>query len=165
LNAVDQAVVNRLKPGGYLRYCDDFVLLDDDPGRLRGLGGEMRALLAARRLCLHEEKLAVTPVRAGLTFVGYRLWPSHRLLPKANVRRFRRRLRWMRRAYAAGRIGWSEIGPRLASWIGHARQADSQHLRERLSAEWGFSSERPQAGFRVVLVPSGGLSCCPGAVG
>ncbi len=76
---------------------------------------------------------------AGLTFVGYCLWGSHRVLRKANVRRFRRRLRWLRRAYARGWIGWEEVGPRLASWIGRARQADSERLLERLSAEWVFS--------------------------
>lgn len=145
LNDFDHAVTNRLGVGGYVRYCDDFVLLDDDPGRLRALGKEVVALLAARRLRLHLGKQAVVPVRAGLTFVGYRVRGSHRRLRKENVRRFRRRLRWLQRAYALRRIDSKDVWPRLASWIGHARQADSERLLGRLSRDWVFARGRSKA--------------------
>jgi hypothetical protein len=75
----------------------------------------------------------------GLTFVGYRLWPTHRVLRRENVRRFRRRVRWMQKAYAKGQLKWEDIRPRLASWLGHAGQADSKRLVERLSQAWVFS--------------------------
>ena len=73
-----------------------------------------------------------------LRFVGYRMWPSHRLIRKENIRGFRRRVRWMRNEYLIHRIGWDDIKCRLDSWIGHARQADSQRLLRRLSREWRF---------------------------
>ncbi len=127
-----------MRAGGYVRYCDDFVLLGDDRGRLRALGEEVVGLLGGQRLRLHEGKRMVLPVRAGLLFVGYRVWAGHRVLRKKNVRRFRRRLRWMKTACAAGRIGWEKIRPRLENWAGHARQADSVRLLERLRREWTF---------------------------
>jgi retron-type reverse transcriptase len=138
LNDLDHFVTIRLGVGGYVRYCDDFLLLDRDRGRLRQALKEVTALLAEKRLRLHEGKRAVVPVRAGLTFVGFRIWAGHRVLRKANVRRFRRRLRWLRRAYARGQVGGAEVWSRLASWIGHARQADSVRLQARLSREWVF---------------------------
>ncbi len=141
LDDLDHLVTSRLGIGGFVRYCDDFVLLDRDQGRLREVGERAAALLASKRLRLHEGRRAVVPVRAGLTFVGYRIRATHRLLPKDNVRRFRRRARWMRRAYAEGRIGWGEIAPRLVSWVGHARQADSVRLLERRAEEWVFERE------------------------
>lgn len=143
LTELDYTMTNRFKVGGYVRYCDDFVLLDDDRGRLKSLGAEAATVLAKKRLRLHPGKHAVIPTRSGLTFVGYRIWGSYRILPKANVRRFRRRLRWLRRAYAHGQIGWQEVWPRLASWIGHARQADSEHLLQRLSEDWVFTRAEP----------------------
>ena len=141
LNDLDHLVTSRLGVGGYVRYCDDFVLLDDDRGRLRERRREVVAFLASKRLRLHEGRRAVVPVRAGLRFVGYRIWKTHRLVRKANVRQFRRRVRWMRRATPKAGSAGDDILPRLASWIGHARQADSGRLLERLAGEWTFSRE------------------------
>lgn len=130
LDPLDHAVTSRWQIGGYVRYCDDFVLLDDDRGRLREAVHQVRDDLAGLRL--HEERLAGVLTRAGLTFVGYRTWKTHRQLPRATVRRFRRRLRRMRRALAAGAITPDELDRRVTSWIAHARTTASHRLPGRL---------------------------------
>jgi RNA-directed DNA polymerase len=154
LSGLDHHVTSHLGVGGYVRYCDDFVICHDDRGVLGEAADSVRKYLAGLRLRLHEKRTQVRATARGLTFVGYRLWATHRILRKTNVRAFRRRVGWMRRAYAARRIGWNDIKPRLASWIGHARQADSERLIRRLSGEWVFmrdSAERqPRAAWRVV---------------
>jgi retron-type reverse transcriptase len=142
ITGLDHYVTSLLGLGGYVRYCDDFILLHDDREILKGAAGRVRLYLASLRLRLHEGKMQIKPSRLGLTFVGYRLWASHRLVRKSNVREFRRRVRWLRQAYAAGVIDWDDIKPRLASWIGHARQADSERLLRRLSREWKFMRDR-----------------------
>jgi retron-type reverse transcriptase len=141
LNGLDHFVTSELGMGAYVRYCDDFIILGDDRASLQGVAAEISRYLSGRRLRLHEEKVSVRPVQAGLTFVGYRIWPTHRLLRKENVRHFRRRVRWMKRAYACGRVLWQDIKPRLISWMGHAHQADSRRLVGRLSREWVFSRD------------------------
>jgi retron-type reverse transcriptase len=138
LNGLDHFITSGLGLGAYVRYCDDFILLDNDPAKLKDAVGKIRERLAAMRLRLHEDRLAVKRVEAGLTFVGYRVRPTHRFVRKANIRSFRRRVRWMRRAYAGRRIDWPDIKPRLDSWMGHARQADSERLLARLSRDWVF---------------------------
>jgi RNA-directed DNA polymerase len=144
LNELDHVLSGRPGLGGYVRYCDDFVLLGDDRGRLRALAEEIALSLAGKRLRMHQANPAVIPSRCGLTFVGYRSWASHRVLRKANLRRFRRRLRWLQRACGRGWIDGQQLGPRLASWIAHARQADSEHLLERLSRDWVFARARAE---------------------
>ena len=94
--------------------------------------------MTARRLRLHEERPAVTPARAGRTFVGYRTWAGHRLLRAASVRAFLRRLRWMKRAYAKRRANVADIQTRLWSWLGHAGQGDTRRLVRRLARSWLF---------------------------
>jgi hypothetical protein len=74
----------------------------------------------------------VFPVNEGIRFLGYRVFPTYRLLPKENVRRFRRRVRGMQEDYAAGRVAFAEVYQRLMSWSGHARQANTYRLRCRL---------------------------------
>lgn len=141
LTGLDHYVTSGLRIGGYVRYCDDFILLHNDRGLLREALQEIRKWLAGLRLELHDTKAFVKPVRAGLTFLGYRIWPTHRLLRKDNVRRFRRRVRWMRKAYARRAINLCDIKPRLISWVAHARHANSRRLLRRLSREWTFKRD------------------------
>lgn len=141
LDGLDRRLTGELRIGGYVRYCDDFAMLDDDPGRLRRAVAAAREALAERRLRLHEERTAVGRTARGLSFVGFRIWPTHRLLRKAGVRRFRRRVRWLRGAYARGALGPREVRMRLNGWLGHACQACSRRLIHRLSREWVFIRE------------------------
>jgi len=139
LDGLDHLVTSHLRVGGHVRYCDDFVLLDNDRGRLREIVAATRDWLASRRLKLHEERLCVLPSRTGRVFVGMRTWPTHRVVRAANVRAFRRRVGWMRRAYADGRIHTREqVRCRFVSWLGYASQASSQRLLTRLSRNWIF---------------------------
>jgi hypothetical protein len=91
LDELDHRITRFWKIGGYLRYCDDFVLLDNDAGRLREMKAAIPEYLTTLRLQIHQERLAVLPAKAGRVFVGYRTWPSHTLLKAANKRRFIRR--------------------------------------------------------------------------
>lgn len=137
LDAFDHAVTTHWK-FGYVRYCDDFILLHNDRARLVDARQFCQDWLNQQRLRVHQEKLAVLPAAAGRTFVGFRIWARHRSLRAANIRSFRRRLAWMKRAFAAGHLPTSDIRVRLMSWLGHARQADSYRLIRRLSRGWRF---------------------------
>lgn len=141
LNSLDHFITGKLGISGYVRYCDDFILLDNDRDVLKDARRKITNHLQQLRMCAHECKLSVKPVRAGLPFVGYRIWPTHKLIRKVNVKGFCRRVKWMKKAYTSGVIGWEDIKIRLDSWIGHAKQADSIHLMKRLSKEWKFTRD------------------------
>ena len=132
LDPLDHFVKERLGVRGYVRYVDDFLVFGDDKDRLADLSERIGDFLSSLRLRLHPAKSVVFPVRCGIRFLGYRVFPTHRLLPKDNVRRFRRRVRAMQQQYAAGRLSFADIHQRLMSWVGHAKQADTYRLRCRL---------------------------------
>jgi RNA-directed DNA polymerase len=139
LNGLDHHVTSRCGFGAYVRYCDDFLVLGDDKPSLWRAAEVIKEHVAGIRLQLHDERLAVRPVRHGVTFVGYRIRPTHRTVRKSNVKAFRRRLRWMQRAYADGRIEFQEVKQRLAGWMGHVRQATDRTLLTRESQSWVFT--------------------------
>jgi hypothetical protein len=76
-----------------------------------------------------------------------RVFPENRLLPRENVVRLRRRMRWMQGRYARGAMQGPEIYRRLMSWQGHARQADSLQLRMRVFDQAVF--QRREAGVQA----------------
>lgn len=139
LDAFDHTVTSRLGFGAYVRYCDDFVILGRDRGRLVELRHQIAELLAGLRLRLHPGKTGVVPTRSGITFVGYRTWTHRREVRGANVRVFLTRLRGMQKAFAAGRLTLAEARQRVAGWVGHAAQADSLRLFARLARRWPFT--------------------------
>lgn len=142
LDGLDHYITSELGIGGYVRYCDDFVILHNDREVLREAAMQIQQYLNSIRLRLHKNKLSIKPVREGLRFVGYRIWPSHRLIRKDNIRRFRRRVAWLKKEYRSGRIDFEYIEKRLISWMAHARQAESEKLILRLSKEWKFKRDR-----------------------
>jgi retron-type reverse transcriptase len=113
----------------YVRYVDDFLAFADDKLRLHEAKRAIEHFLESLRLQIHQDKSVVFPCDQGIRFLGYRVFPKHKLLAHENVQRFRRRMRWMQREFARGRIGFDAIRPRIMSWIDHARHADTYRPR------------------------------------
>ena len=138
LDPLDHFVKETLRCRCYVRYCDDFVILDDDPERLKELRNRIAQFLCTLRLWLHPNKRVISRTQDGVRFLGYRVWPEQRKLPQANLHRFRRRLRWMQQQYAAGLIQPCDIRQRITAWLGHAQQADTWRLRTDVLSTTNF---------------------------
>ena len=138
LDPLDHFVKDRLGVSGYVRYVDDFLVFSDDKKHLAELRVQIADFLVRLRLRLHSTKNVVFPATQGIRFLGYRVFPTYRLLVPENVWRFRRRLRKLQRQYASYAISLDHARRRIVSWIGHARQADSYRLRRRLFREHPF---------------------------
>lgn len=143
LNGFDHFVKETLKCKHYIRYVDDFVVLDNDKERLHQIKANLVAYLNTLRLRLHPRKSRMHRVQDGINFLGYKVFPTHRLLKKQNVLHMRRKLKKLSDQYRQGRIGLDKVRASVHSWIGHARHADTWRLRERLFA--GVTFQRGDA--------------------
>jgi RNA-directed DNA polymerase len=132
LDKLDHYVKEELRIPGYVRYVDDFLLFDHDKQRLHEHRTAIEDFLVRLRVRLHPRKCFVAPVNSGITFLGYRIFPTHRRLDADNVRRFKRRIRQYRGAVADGRMSEEQRRERIRSWIAHARHADTARLRGRI---------------------------------
>ena len=127
---------------------DDFAVLADDKSPLPPFykGGkwlhevkdQMAAHLAQLRLKLHPRKCVVFPTKDGTDFLGYRIFPTHRLLRKSNITRTKRRLKRLQVAYSRGEIPLEKVRASIHSWIAHASWADTYHLRRKLLGNTAF---------------------------
>lgn len=74
LNELDHFVTRCLKPGGYLRYMDDLILLDANPDRLRPweeiIDGWLRD---ERHQNLNRSKTRLKALRDGIDYLGLQL--------------------------------------------------------------------------------------------
>jgi RNA-directed DNA polymerase len=137
LHELDHYVKDKLRCRAYLRYMDDFVLFSDDKGQLQAWKEVIREYLARHlRLTLHPKKSLVFPVRVGIDFCGFRIFPTHRLLRRSSLRRFVRRLRKQQQAYRKGTLSLEAMTRSTRCWIAHAAHGDTWRLRSRLFRDY-----------------------------
>ncbi len=149
LNGLDQFVKHELKCRHYLRYCDDFVLLAQDPEQLRQWQTAIAAYLRERlQLELNPTRERLRPVNDGVDFLGYIVRADYLLVRNRVVGHLRERLT----AFEAELVGRGRYVTRyrfdparldalhaaLSSYLGHFRKADSWGLVQSLWARFGF---------------------------
>ncbi len=156
LDRFDHWMKETLRRRFYLRYVDDFLVLGESAREMAEVREAVGERLAALELQLHPVKQRIFPVTEGCDFVGYRIFPGHRLLRRHSGYRFRRRLRGMARAMERGELTPGSLRSRIASWVGHARHADTWGLRRAIFGEVSFhvGKDDMQGRTRCVNLPA-----------
>jgi len=132
LNGFDHFVKQSLKAERYVRYMDDFIILSGSKDDLHHYENAMQGYLRDKlNLVLPDSKTCIEPVSKGATFLGYRIFPSYRLLRRRNKIKFRRKLRKQKKALERGEITFSELKASIDSWKGHAQHASTRNLRSK----------------------------------
>jgi retron-type reverse transcriptase len=141
LNDLDHHIKQTLGVRAYLRYVDDLAALGRGKNRLHEVKSSVKEYLEKERLRLHPSKAHISHCSHGIDLFGYHVFPYRRRLRSDNGHRFTRRLRGWAKSYRRGRLDWADINPRVQSWIGHARHADSMGLRESIFSGTVFRRE------------------------
>jgi len=130
-------------------YVDDFLLFADDKRELLRWRDAITVKLAAQRVRLNMRKCRAHRTADGVTFLGQRVWPFKRRLRRENVMQARRRLRWYAGQYCDGTLPKAALVCRWMSWRGHALQADTCGLVNRIRDELRGMLRRGVAGTSV----------------
>jgi RNA-directed DNA polymerase len=80
LHPFDEFVKRELSCRAYLRYVDDFALFGDSKRELWAWKAAIIERLARVRLVIHETRAQVTPVGVGIPWLGFVVYPTHRLV-------------------------------------------------------------------------------------
>ena len=92
LNEFDQFVKHKLKAKYYIRYADDFIILNRDKNTLEVIVRYIELFLRYRlRLTLHPKKVFIETFASGVDFLGWIHFPNHRVLRTSTKRRMFRR--------------------------------------------------------------------------
>jgi retron-type reverse transcriptase len=129
LNKLDHFVKRDLKCQAYIRYVDDFLLFSNDKLELAGWRSYIIQKLTELRLTLHEECAQIFPTSTGIPFLGFRVYPDHRLLKTRKAIHFRRKLKRLLRDYANGLLDFSKLNQTVQSWIHYVGYGDTWGLR------------------------------------
>jgi hypothetical protein len=132
LNPFDHFVKRELRCEGYLRYVDDFLLFADDKHALWEWRAALVERLARVRLTIHAESAQVRPTATGIPFLGFTVFPMHRLLKHRKGIAFQRKWRGLLLEYIQGKISLAQLDACTQGWINHVRYGDTWGLRRAL---------------------------------
>jgi len=141
LDQLDWFVTHRLGCKAYLRYVDDFALFADSKQQLWAWKAAVIEHLATLRLAVHERSAQVQPVKSGIPWLGFVVYPTHRLLKRRNVVRFTRRLTANRCSVRSGVLAPAQLTASVRGWVNHVCWGDTWGLRRRVL---GQTEETPR---------------------
>lgn len=127
MNEVDQFVKHTLHMKKYVRYTDDFVIVDRDVQLLCALIVPINDFLRQRLgLCLHPHKVTIRKYSQGIDFLGYVLLPHYRRL----------RTKTKRRIFRSVQRHITEQS--LQSYLGVLSHANTYRLRQSIINQYGL---------------------------
>ena len=129
LNAFDHFVKRELGCPAYLRYVDDLLFFANDKNLLWQWKPRIQQRLAGLRVTTHPGAHP-RPVREGIAFLGFVVYPQQRRLKRRKGVYFQRKLRELITAYRAGQIALATINASVRGWINHVRYANTIGLRK-----------------------------------
>ena len=121
LNWFDHYLKENLRIPYYIRYSDDGIILANDKQRLQGIQEAIECYLANNLKLSLNLKTQIYPIdKRGIDFLGYRTFRNYSLLRKESARRFKRKLKTIKKK-------WNRIPPKhivssvmsYAGWIKH----------------------------------------------
>jgi retron-type reverse transcriptase len=81
MNKFDQFMKHKIKAKYYIRYADDFVILSDNKQSLVDMLPKIKDFLENElNLHLHPKKVSISTVSSGVDFLGWVLFPDHRVV-------------------------------------------------------------------------------------
>jgi RNA-directed DNA polymerase len=139
MNEFDQFMKHTLHVRHYIRYTDDFVIVDSNKDKLESLIPVMRQFLGdALCLTLHPRKIILRKFTQGIDFLGYVILPHHRALRTRTKQRMFRKLKLRVVSFKTGAGSESSVESSLQSYLGVLSHANANRLTEHLKNQCWF---------------------------
>lgn len=131
LNELDQFVTKTLGYDNYIRYVDDFIIIDNSKEKLKSLIPIIDNFLQTNLgLKIHPRKIILQETRMGVDFLGYYVKPTHTLVRQKVVKRFKDRL-YKRRNPNDGFLSLGDISM-IKSYLGHFGHSNGYNLVRKI---------------------------------
>jgi RNA-directed DNA polymerase len=129
LNELDYFVKYTLRAKYYVRYVDDFIILNNSKLQLKIWKVYISDFLKSKlKLELHPDKSKIVNMSKGVDFVGFRNFYYSRLLRKRNIRKILYKIKQIK----GNKITEVKFMESLNGWLAYARWANSYNLSNKI---------------------------------
>jgi RNA-directed DNA polymerase len=114
----------------YIRYCDDFVILDSSKEALAEIIPLLQKFLGEKlKLEMHPNKISIRSLRQGIDFLGAVVLPYHTVPRTKTKQRIIRKSKKLLTKAEKGLISHEKLKQSQASYLGHLSHTQSRKIR------------------------------------
>lgn len=135
LDTLDHFVKETIGAKYYVRYMDDFVIICSSKEELWKILDEIRWLVETKLHLKLNPKTKIYPASRGVDFVGYRIWKTHKLPRKRNIKAAKIRFKDLSHKYKYGKVKLKDVKPRVDSFLGYMKHCDA-HKTTASTLKW-----------------------------
>lgn len=137
LDGLDRLIKERYQIKYYTRYMDDAILICNDKQYLKECLREMREYVEQELQLEFNQKTQLVTIKDGVDYLGFHFYLTDtgkviRRLRTKSKRRWKRRLKKMRRQYRQDELSFEEISRSIASYKGHLRHGHTYRLQQKV---------------------------------
>ena len=151
-NEIDQWIKRDLRVKRYLRYMDDMVAIFASQPEAALFVQQVEA--RAAHYGLTYSKWSVHRATQGINALGYRIWPTHKLLRRRAIVMFRRDMHRLARGREEGWASIDQVTSRVKAFVAHAKHGDTWRLRGKLFSMLGRASHGTHTARVAIIIAS-----------
>lgn len=150
MNELDQYCKRKLSLKHYVRYMDDMCVVVKTREKAKQIKKLMSQFVKDNLdLRMNQSKTKIFPLKQGVNMVGYKIWPTHRLLRNSSKKRIKQKLSKFKRLLIEGKISAGKVEQILNSWKGHADHACSENFYQYLESRFDYICRNEKGSFKV----------------
>lgn len=133
LNQLDHFVKRELRIKYYVRYADDFIILNTKKEQLERLVPIINNFLETRlKLHLHPNKIFIRKIHQGIDFLGAIVFPTHIILRTTTKKRMFRKIKARKKELKMGLIDKKSFSQCLQSYFGMLTHCRGRGIRKKI---------------------------------
>lgn len=131
LDPIDHLMTDDFGVAYYARYMDDIIILCRSKQEAQEMLRRLNIGVSAISLTLNP-KTQIRSLSQGIDWCGYRIWSTHILPRKRNIKRMKRQISREVRRYRQGRSSTKGLRMRINSLIAYTKHCNSHNLISKI---------------------------------
>lgn len=132
LDYLDHKIKEEYGVKNYVRYMDDFVIIHHDKRYLAELLNKITRVVEDDLHLQLNPKTAIFPIKHGVDFCGYRVYPTYLKPRKRNIKAARRRLKVLAKKVNNGTESIEKFKRSMASYLGYVQHCKGYNSMEKI---------------------------------
>lgn len=125
LDTLDHFVKECIGAKYYVRYMDDFVIICGSKEELWSMLEDIKWLVETTLHLKLNPKTRIYPASRGVDFVGYRIWKTHKLPRKRDIKAAKIRFKDLSHKFKHGKATLKDVKPRVDSFLGYVKHCNA----------------------------------------
>ena len=130
LDTLDHFVKECIQAKRYLRYMDDFIIVENDKEKLKRYLADIKWLLECHLKLQLNPKTKIFPASHGVDFAGFRTFIDKTLPRKRNIKAAKRRFKDLSWRYKHYGVNLEDVKPRVDSFLGYVKHCKAERTTE-----------------------------------